>query len=147
MPEDANKSPWTPDTVREFIMAMIDSNDRRYTQNADASQIALKAAFEAQQTAMQAAFAAQKEAVQAAFSAQKEAIAAALAAAKEAVNKAETAAEIRFSLLSVKIATLETAISQNTGRSSGLQAGWGYLVAGISTLSTIILLLLRVLGK
>jgi hypothetical protein len=86
---------WSIETLREYLLALINANDVRYGQRYDASQSAIAAAFLAQQTAMQTAFAAQKLSVDAA-----------LEAAKTAVNKAEVAAEKRFESVNEFRATL-----------------------------------------
>jgi hypothetical protein len=86
---------WSIETLREYLLALINANDVRYGQRYDASQSAIAAAFLAQQTATQTAFAAQKLSVDAA-----------LEAAKTAVNKAEVAAEKRFESVNEFRATL-----------------------------------------
>lgn len=99
------------------------------------------------------------KAVQAALVSQEKAVAAALAAAEKAVLKAETAADKRFDAvnefratltdqtntflprpeynaqhkaLEEKVDVLTERVNSMTGRSSGLQASWGYLVAFVS---------------
>lgn len=72
--KDANGEPWTVETLRMHLLAIIKANDLRYDQR-----------FEAQLNAFNVAFAAEQDFVKAA-----------LAAADKAVAKAETAAEKRF---------------------------------------------------
>jgi hypothetical protein len=96
---------------------------------------------------------------------QDKAVAAALAAAKEAVSKAELASERRFegvnefrATLSDQAATfitrseveqrfvtnaekvddMQSRLRLIEGRSSGLNAGWGYLVAAIGITTTVV---------
>lgn len=83
--EDTKNNQWTMETLREYLLAIMATNDARYSERFESSQTALQAALTAQQTAMQTAFTAQKLSVDAA-----------LAAADRAVNKAETASEKRF---------------------------------------------------
>jgi len=85
MPDTPDMSQWTLVTLREYVLAIIQTNDARYSERFESSQTALNAALTAQQTAMQTAFTAQKLSVDAA-----------LAAADRAVNKAEVASEKRF---------------------------------------------------
>jgi predicted transcriptional regulator len=158
-PEDGtDTNHWTVNTLRVHMLAMIDGLKEDGEHRHEANQSAIKLAFSAQETGMQTAFAAQKEAV-----------AAALAAAKEAGSKAESYSEKRFDLIaekiddnmkaimlkieanmkevSDKISILSTASTTQVSQKVGLQSGWSYLVVGISTFSTIVLLLLRLLGK
>lgn len=74
---DANGDPWTVETLRMHLLAIIKANDQRYDQRVDALNNAFNVAFAAEQ----------------------EFVKAALAAADKAVAKAETAAEKRFEAL------------------------------------------------
>jgi SMC interacting uncharacterized protein involved in chromosome segregation len=85
MVDEPNKTSWTVDTLREYLLAIIASNDIKYLERFEASQVAASIAFTAQQTAMLTALTAQKLAVDTA-----------LAAADRAVTKAELAADKRF---------------------------------------------------
>jgi histidinol phosphatase-like enzyme len=147
------------------FVATQQAGDQRH----ESAQAAIKIAFTAAETAMQTAFNSQKVAVDAALAAQKEAVITAQAAADRAGIKAEMYSEKRFDLvaekidnnmaalllktdanfkeLSAKIEALSTASTSQSSQKLGLQGGWMNLVVGISTLSTIVLLLLRVLGK
>lgn len=105
------------------------------------------------------------KAVQAALVSQEKAVAAALAAAEKAVNKAEDAANDRFEAANNVKATFSESLSEKLsvseyrtahqaliekidsvtarvaaieGRSSGLNAGWGYLAAAVGLAATII---------
>jgi SMC interacting uncharacterized protein involved in chromosome segregation len=82
---DAEKSQWTVETLREYLLTLIAANEVKYSERFEASQSAVNRAFIAQQTAMETALTAQKLSVDTA-----------LAAADRAVTKAEIAAEKRF---------------------------------------------------
>ncbi len=93
--EIVEKSGWTIETLREYILRLIESNESKYEERFTASQNAVNAAFTAQQTAMQTALTAQKLAVDTA-----------LGAADRAVAKAETATDKRFESVNEFRATL-----------------------------------------
>jgi hypothetical protein len=127
---------WTLDTLMVHIAALLTEADLRYQQR-----------YDAQQKALEAALLAAKEAVQAA-----------LAAAKEAVLKAEISADKRLELLNelrVGVATTEQLdaleklvadlskrLDRSEGRSTGLTAGWGFLLAAIGATATVIAVVL-----
>ena len=108
-------------SVLEHIIALLNERDRRYQQR-----------FDDQTTAINAA----------------------LQAAKEAVTKAESAAEKRFELLNELrdgVATAEqldalekvvgdlaARVDRFEGRSTGLSAGWGYLVGAAGVVGAVI---------
>lgn len=110
------------------------------------------------------------KAVQAALVSQEKAVSAALAAAEKAVNKAEEAANNRFEAannvkaqfseqLSEKLNVTEyrtahqaliekidgviARVAAIEGRSTGLAAGWGYLIAAVGLAVTIITIILK----
>ena len=105
---------WTVETLRDYFLGLIASNDRRYSEEvgnlremirlmdarygerAEAQQRAIEVAFTAQQTGLNAALLAQKEAIATALVAAEKAVNAALVSSAQAVQKAETAAERRF---------------------------------------------------
>jgi hypothetical protein len=88
------------------------------------------------------------------FDAQNTAIAAALLAAEKAVTKAEIAADKRFELLNELrvgvatksdyesqeklIAALSSRLDKQEGKSTGLNASWGYLIGAIGLVSGLI---------
>lgn len=74
MPDDIERSRWTIDTLKEYMLALIEANDKKYTQS-----------FEEVRTATQTALTAQKLAVDTA-----------LIAADRAGEKAEKAGEKRL---------------------------------------------------
>lgn len=114
-----------------------------------------------------------KEYTEQRFTDQDKAVQAALQAAKEAVIKAETATEKRFEAtnefrgqladqtatllprseydsnhkaLEDKIDALTDRMNRNDGKSSGLNAGWGYIVGAIGLAATIIGIILAFNG-
>jgi hypothetical protein len=120
---------------------------------------------------IEAVLAERQRAIDAAFAAQKSAIDAALTAAERAVAKAETANEKRFESVNEFRATLKDqqasfitrseAMTQldamreklnglvlnqgeSKGKGLGLQAGWGYLLAAVGLVSTIIAIVLGI---
>lgn len=86
--------------------------------------------------------------------AQKEAVRAALQAAKEAVHKAELSVDKRLELLNELragvatteqlealekvVAELADRLNRAEGRGAGLSAGWGYLLAALGAVATVI---------
>jgi len=145
---------WTIDTLRAYLLALMISNDTKYTER-----------FEAQQIAMATALTAQKLAVDTA-----------LGAADRAVTKAEVAAEKRFdsvnefrglvadqqrtlmpraesellfkqlnekidtlnSTLTGKIDTNTQALLVSGAQKAGLKDGWAYLIGGIGLIGGIV---------
>lgn len=105
----------------------------------------------------------QTDAVRAAFAAQETAVNAALLSQEKAVVKAEVAADKRFDLLNelrIGVATREQIdaldkrvddindrINRTEGRTSGLSAGWGYLVGAVGLAATVILLVITLTRK
>lgn len=121
------------------VLALLAEMDLRYQQRFDAQGQALTAALLAADTAVRAA----------------------LTAAEKAVAKAETANEKRFEsvnefrktlsdqtasfpsrvelqALADRVSDLATRMDKTEGKSTGLSASWGYLVAGIGVIATII---------
>lgn len=141
-------------SVKEYILSIVDANDKRYAET-----------FFRLEKTLELSSADQKEAVSAAFKAQQEAVNAALAAAKEAVNKAETASEKRFESvnefrstlsdqqknlmpraevetkfdyynksvesLNKEIASLRESRSSTLGKETGVKDFWGIIVGAI----------------
>jgi hypothetical protein len=148
------KSDWTVETLREYILTLIDANDIRYGQRFEASQSAINTALIAQQTAMQTALTAQKLAVDTAQAAADRAVTKAeLAAEKrfESVNEfrdtladqqrtlmPRTEAELLIRQLAEKIDAIQLALSTSSGQKSGASALGGYLV-GIAGFATAII--------
>jgi hypothetical protein len=105
----------------------------------------------------------QTEALKAAFAERETAVRAALLSQEKAVTKAEVAADKRFDLLNelrVGVATKEQVdaldkriseiaarIDRTEGRSTGLSAGWGYVVGAVGLASTVILLVITLTKK
>jgi len=143
------KSEWTIDTLREYLLKLIDANDIRYDQRFEASQSAIDKALIAQQTAMQTALTAQKLAVDTAQSAAEKAVTKAEVASEkrfDSVNEfrntladqqrtlmPRTEAELRIKTLEDRIDAMSTTLTSSTGQKAGAHNLWGYLVgaAGI----------------
>jgi CHASE3 domain sensor protein len=125
-------SKWTVDTLKEFTEQRIEDNDVRYEQR---------------------------------FESQEKAVSAALQAAKEAVSKAETAAEkrfdsvnefrgqladqarafmpraeaeLQFDAIAEKINNIQGLLGSIGGRSQGISAAVGYLVAAVSAFALLV---------
>lgn len=143
------------------------------TQN-EAQQAAIQAALAAAEKAVTAAFAAQQTAMQTALTSAEKAVNAALEAAERAVLKAEAAsekrfegvnefretladqqrtllpraeAEIRFHALDERLAQLATRQDKSEGAKSGSRDGWGWAVAAISLVVTLLAFASRFLVK
>ena len=146
-------SGWTVDTMYAHLQRQVDDLRSMLDERYATQTKAVDAAFLAQQTAMQTALTAAERAVQTA-----------LLAAEKAVIKAETAADKRFESVNEFRAQLadqartfmarteaEAAIARNTervqeltdrlnrteGRSTGLNAGWVFLVGAVSVISAL----------
>jgi uncharacterized membrane protein YfbV (UPF0208 family) len=126
-------------SLLDHIRALLAEMDLRYQQRFDAQGQALTAALLAAEKAVQTA----------------------LIAAEKAVTKAETANEKRFEsvnefrktlsdqtasfpsrvelqALADRVSDLATRLDKTEGRSTGLNAGWGYLVGAIGVVGVII---------
>jgi hypothetical protein len=141
-------------SVLEYLTTMLAEMDRRYTQRAEA-QTAMLAEIDRR---YEQRYAAQVRAVDAAFLAQQTAMRADLAAQKEAVTKAENAADKRFELLNElrsgvatkeahealekRVNELAARLDKTEGRSTGLNAGWVYLLGAVAAMGTIVSLIL-----
>jgi hypothetical protein len=152
--DKASSNHWTVETLREYTLALIASNDVKYRERFESSQSAVNAAFIAQQTAMQTALTAQKLAIDTA-----------LAAADRAVTKAEVAAEKRFEsvnefrasladqqrtlmprsesellikTLTDKIDANTRALSATASQKAGANGLWGYIVGALGVVLAII---------
>lgn len=150
---------WTVSTLKAYADAAIAHAAATSALMIDAAEKLSNQRFDDQQIAVTAALAAQKEAV-----------AAALTAADRAVAKAETAAERRFdsvnefraqladqatsfisraeALLQIaanaeKIDALSARVDRSEGHSSGTSVAWGWVVAGVAVLGTVVTLLLK----
>lgn len=145
---EAHESGWTVDTLKYFM---------------DQQFIAVREVIAALNTLLDERADAQNTAVQAA-----------LQSAKEAVTKAEAAAEKRFeatnefrgqladqqaTLLSrteyganhnnlvERVNELTDRINRSEGKGQGFSAGWGYLVSGVTTVTSLIIAILVVVTR
>jgi len=146
----ANPSGWSVDTIKDYVIGIIDERDRRYEQR-----------FEAQQTALKDALQAAEKAVGAALTAADRAVAKAEAAAErrfESVNEFRATlsdqasnllpraeADARFLNLGDKVESLAKSIDRGEGKSVGLNAGWVILLGAIGTLGVIATIVLAFL--
>jgi hypothetical protein len=153
------ESQWTVDTLHEYLLALIVSNDLRYNQRFEASQSAINTALIAQQTAMATALTAQKLAVDTAQSAADRAVTKSeLAADKrfESVNEfrgtlqdqqrtlmPRLEAELLIKQLSEKIDSIQMTQTARSGQKSGLQEGWAYLLGAVGILSLLASIILH----
>jgi hypothetical protein len=142
---------WTVDTLRQFMQKQLDD----------------------QRSLLDERYATQTKALDAAFKAAEQAVQTALASAEKAVTKAETAAErrfesvnefrqtltdqaatfitraeaeVHFAALAEKLDALATRLDKTEGRSSGLNAGWVYLLAAVGAMGTIFTIYVIVKG-
>lgn len=119
MPGDRPQE-WTVATLHEYMVAMLAEADKRYEQR----------------------FLAQEEAIKIRLEAQKEAITKAEEAQKEAINKAEEANNKRFESTNEWRRTVSDMLAAIQGTGKGLNQGWGYLVAAVALVGSIITILL-----
>ena len=131
-------------SLKEHLEALLVEKDKRDQQRFDAQGQALTAALLAAEKAVQTA----------------------LVAAEKAVTKAETANEKRFEsvnefrktlsdqaasfpsrvelqALAERVSDLATRMDKTEGRSTGLNAGWGYVVAAAGIIVAVLAVLLR----
>jgi Fe2+ transport system protein B len=152
-------------TMIEFVTTMIAQLDRRVEAGQHEVHDLMKQRFVDADLRYEQRFQAQEQALAAAFAAQKEAVLIAQHAAEKAVAKAEAATEKRFdavnefrgqlsdqaatfmprmeaeqriAALSEKLDILRTAATLDSGRSTGLNAGWGYLLGAAGLASAVI---------
>jgi hypothetical protein len=131
--------------LKEHIEALLDQMEQRYQQR-----------FDAQNQALTAALLASDKAVQTAMSAAEKAVAKAEIATDkrfESVNEfratlsdqtAEFARRLELQALAERVTDLATRMDKTEGKSTGLTAGWGYLVGMIALAGTIIGVILAV---
>lgn len=133
------------DTVMRELM---NERDRRYDER-----------FEAQQRAVTAAFIASEKSVVAALQAAERAVLKAEAAADkrfESVNEfraqltdqaatfmPRSEADIRLSAITQSIDRMLAQLAGLAGRSSGLNAGWGYLIGAVALIAAVVGLVVR----
>lgn len=157
MSENMNEK-WTTEMLNMYLTKIINERDLRYQQRWDAQEAALASALASAEKAVTTALISQEKAVANAFNAQEKAVASALSAAERAVAKAEASSEKRFDNLNEKIELSNTILDKfesntkslvgriddlraykdsNSGKASGLNAGWIYLLGLISSIGMI----------
>jgi hypothetical protein len=114
------------------IDTRFEERDARTAQAADDSRISLDAAL-----------AAAKEAVSEQNKANTQAIAVAALATKEQIASLITLTNSNNRALDDKISDLKTRMDRGEGRSTGLSAGWGYLVAAVGLIGVAIAIIAR----
>jgi hypothetical protein len=127
--------------LKEHIERVLEQMDLRYQQRFDAQEAALRAALLAQEKAVQTA----------------------MTASEKASDKANEAAEKRFEGLNElrgivndigslqmpraeaesRLGALDEKVNESRGRSSGLNAGFGYLIGAVGLIGGVVGLLLR----
>ncbi len=153
-----NNIEWTTGMLDTYLSKIMDERDRAYQQRWEAQEKAVSAALSAAEKAVTTALISQEKAVANAFNAQEKAVASALSAAERAVSKAETASEKRFDTINEKIESnnmildkfesntkslvgriddLKAYSDATTGKSTGLNTGWAYLLGVISLIGGI----------
>jgi hypothetical protein len=144
-------SGWSVDTLHEHLSQQLRDLRSMLDERYETQTKATDKAFEAQQLAMKTALTAAETAVQTAMQAES-----------RAVTKAEVAADKRFELLNELrgdvatkselealeklITALASRMDLGDGRSTGLNAGWVYLLAGVAAIGTIVSIYLAMQG-
>ncbi len=118
---DGPQPQWTPEIVRAHLMALIEANDRRYADN-----------FESQEKAVKAALAASEKAVEVAQE----------NAEKWRSNANEwrasmTDREGRFATRS-EVEALKERMDRSDGKGHGLNAFWGYLLGAVGLVAAVL---------
>lgn len=106
---DRRETGWTLDTLYTHFTALLEDERRANNQR----------------------FSDQEKAVAAALAAAEKAVKAALDAAQKAVDKAESSLVVWKESQNEWRGTIADIISKTLGKGQGLNAGWGYLIAGV----------------
>jgi ribosomal protein L21 len=158
--------------LRELMESRLDQMDRRAAQVVDEQRVALEAALRSSDKAVVAALAASSKAIveldanttrridgvkevtdnkfvtyETLLVSQSEKVALAREAADKAVAKAEVFNEKRFDILTKQIEELKAKDAHGTGKSQGLNAGWGILVGAfglVATFLTIVVIIMNI---
>jgi len=163
MSESMNEK-WTTEMLNIYLSRIMDERDRGYQQRWEAQEKAVADALSAAEKAVTTALISQEKAVANAFNAQEKAVASALSAAERAVAKAEASSEKRFDNLNEKIELSNTILDKfesntkslvgriddlraykdtHSGKSTGLNIGWTYLLGLVSLIGIIGTFILR----
>jgi hypothetical protein len=152
------ESEWTVETLRQFLQKQLDDQrsllDERYATQTKALDAAFKAAEQAVQTALASAEKAVTKAETAAerrFESVNEFRQTLTDQASTFITRAE--AEVRFTAIAEKIDAAvervdktEGRADRDEGRSTGLNAGWVYLLAAIGAMGTLFTIYVIVQG-
>jgi len=125
-------SSWTPEIVRDHVLAVIGANDRRYEDRFAASDKAVLSALNAQEKAVNAALAASEKAV--------------LVAENNAEKWRANANEWRGTMNDREgkfaqrsdLEALKERLDRSEGKGVGLNAMWGFIVGGIGVVAAVI---------
>lgn len=160
---------WTVESVKEHFTKVIAEVDRRYEERFEAQEKAVNTALVASEKAVQAAFVAQEKAVTAALIAQKEAVIKAENSAEkrfesvnefrktladqtatfipraEAIQRADNNAEKIANIdkrMTDSLAQIHSRLDLTAGKSTGMEAVWGWIIGAIGLAATIISIIL-----
>lgn len=130
--------------VLDHLLALLAEKDLRDQQRFDGQQQALTAALLAADTAVRAAQAAAEKAVAKAEAATEKRF--------ESVNEfrqtltdqaASFPSRVELQALADRVADLATRLDKTEGRSTGLNAGWGYVLGAAGLIAAVITILLK----
>jgi Fe2+ transport system protein B len=129
--------------LKEYIAQRFIDTDLRYQQRFDAQTKALDAALAAQKEAVQTALVAAEKATMKAEQASEKRFDSVNAFRETLTDQTATfiprsEAEARLNSISEKVDDLKLGATTTAGRSSGLQSGWGYLLAGVSVIVLVV---------
>lgn len=131
---------WTIETLKDYLTALIQENDRRYEQRFSSAQLAVNAALAAAKEAVtKAEIASEKR-----FEGVNEFRNALGDQQRTLMPRAES--ELRFSNLEAKIDTLEAANIKRSGIQTGGREMWAYIIAALMALLAVLSFVLTRIG-
>jgi hypothetical protein len=146
MPGSPERSEWTVATLHEFLLDKINELEKRYDERYLTQKETTQAAMQAARDAVNKSEAAAEKRFDSVNELRKMATdnTATYYPRKEAETKIEAVsnkAEVADLALEARIAALEKTAGLTSGRSAGLNSGWGYLVAGIAVIGALVSIL------
>jgi len=156
---------WTVESLKEHFTKVFTESDRRYEERFIAQEKAVNTAFVASEKAVNTALIAQEKAINSALIAAKEAVLKAESATEkrfeavnefrqtlsdqtatfipraEAIQRAEQNAEKITALdkrMTDALSDINSRLDRTAGKSSGVDAFWGYLVGAVGLLAAVI---------
>lgn len=123
---------WTVRTLKAHIEAVLHERDRRYTQRFTDLETATKVALATSEKAADKV----ATATEARFASVNEFRNTLADQAKDLITRAEVEANLAF--LRQQVKELSDRVNVSSGKGAGVAAGWGYLVAGIAAVGTIV---------